>query len=102
MTESPTFDDGVISAVTRHMNADHPEDTLMICRTLGERPDAVAARMVGLDEFAGSYAVTVGDRTETISIPWSHRLQERAEIRTEVAAMYTEACISLGIEPRPH
>ena len=49
----PTFDDAVISGVTRHMNEDHADDTLLIARALGARPGATDARMIGLDNDGG-------------------------------------------------
>ncbi|WP_436891909.1 DUF2470 domain-containing protein [Nocardiopsis dassonvillei] len=84
------------------MNGDHPEDTLLICRALGGRPDATAARMTGLDGEAGEYAVTVGGTEHAVRIPWSEPLTERAQIRREVVRMYQEACTELGVTPRGH
>lgn len=96
------FDDATVAGVTSHMNADHTDDTLLICRTLGERPTATAAAMTGLDGDGGDYVVTVDGTEETIRIPWGRPLTERAEIRTEVVRMYEAACALLGVEPRPH
>src|SRR4051794_8398679 len=101
MTESDTtatptgafrFDDATVAGVTSHMNADHTDDTLLICRALGDRGAATEATMVGLDGDGGDYLVTIGDTEETIRIPWSRPLTERAEIRTEVVRMYEAAC----------
>jgi putative heme iron utilization protein len=103
MSDTPfTFDDATVAGVTSHMNADHTNDTLLICRSLGGRPDATAATMTGLDGDGGDYLVTVGGADETVRIPWSRPLTERAEIRVEVVRMYEEACAQLGIEPRAH
>ncbi|WP_082376965.1 DUF2470 domain-containing protein [Nocardiopsis sp. NRRL B-16309] len=99
MPSSP-FSPEVVAAVTRHMNGDHPEDTLVICRSLGGRPEATAARMTGLDGEGGDYAVTVGDAEQTIRIPWSEPLTERTQIRAEVVRMYQEGCARLGLAPR--
>ena len=92
----------VVTAVTAHMNGDHPEDTLLICRALGGHPDATAARMTGLDGEAGEYAVTAGGVEHTVRIPWAQPLTERAQIRHEVVRMYREACAALGVTPRGH
>lgn len=102
MTNNDGFDEATIAGVTRHMNEDHAEDTLLIVRALGDRPEARAARMVGLDNDGGIYEVDGAEGTETIRIPWARRLTKRAEIRAEVVRMYDEACRRLGIEPRPH
>lgn len=94
------FTPEVVRAVTTHMNEDHPEDTLLICRALGGAPEATAARMTGIDGQGGDYAVTVGGRERVLRIPWSVPLTERAQIRREVVRMYREACARLGVRPR--
>ncbi|PSK96830.1 uncharacterized protein DUF2470 [Murinocardiopsis flavida] len=94
------FSPEVVSAVTAHMNGDHPEDTLVICRAFGGRRDATAARMVGLDAEGGDYLVTADGAEEPLRVPWSYRLTERAEIRREVVRLYREGCAVLGLEPR--
>ncbi|MFY7066832.1 DUF2470 domain-containing protein [Nocardiopsis changdeensis] len=99
---SGPFSPEVVTAVTAHMNGDHPEDTLLICRALGGHPDATGARMTGLDGEAGEYAVTVGGTEHTVRIPWAHPLTERPQIRQEVVRMYQEACEKLGVTPRGH
>lgn len=102
MTNNTTFDEAVVRGVTRHMNEDHADDTLLIVRALGERPEATTATMVGLDNDGGDYEVTSPTGVETIRIPWTRRLEERIEIRQDIVRMYDAACAKLGIEPRPH
>ena len=97
---SNPFSPEVVAAVTKHMNGDHPEDTLVICRSLGGRPEATAARMTGLDGEGGDYAVTIDGAEQTIRVPWSEPLTERAQIRAEVVRMYREGCVRLGLAPR--
>ena len=46
---STPFPQEVVEAITRHMNADHAEDSLLIVRSLGDLPEATEARMTGLD-----------------------------------------------------
>lgn len=99
MSPSP-FSPEVVNAVTRHMNDDHPEDTLLICRALGNEPGATAARMTGLDGKAGEYTVTVGSGERVVRIPWSKPLSERPQIRAEVVDLYRRACRELGLTPR--
>ena len=101
MTSTP-FSPEVVSAVTEHMNGDHPEDTLIICRALGGVPEATSARMVGLDGESGHYEVTVDGVERSVRIPWSVPLTERAAIRVEVVRMYRQACAELGVPPREH
>jgi uncharacterized protein len=91
------FTGEVVRQIARHMNEDHPGDCLTICRALGGRPDAEAARMTGLDADGIDFAATAGGRDVPIRIPWSHRLTERAQVRVEVVRMATEARQALGI-----
>ncbi|MFF8765637.1 DUF2470 domain-containing protein [Nocardiopsis dassonvillei] len=100
MSPSNPFSPEVVAAVTAHMNGDHPEDTLLICRALGGQPEATAARMTGLDGDGGDYAVTVDGTEHAVRVPWARPLTERAQIRAEVVRMYQEACNRLGVTPR--
>lgn len=106
MTDQPagtvTFDDAIVAAVTGHMNGDHPDDTLLICRHLGGHPSATEARMVGFDGEAGDYVVTVDGEERPVRIPWSAPVVERIDVRREVVVLYERACEAAGIEPRPH
>jgi putative heme iron utilization protein len=100
MTAEP-FTSDVVAAVRRHMNDDHVEDSLLICRALGGVPDATAAEMVGMDAEGIDFAATVDGQPTAVRLAWSHRLDDRAQVRPEVIRMYREACESLGIAPRP-
>jgi putative heme iron utilization protein len=95
-----TFGPEVVTAIMRHMNGAHADDSVLICRALGGEPDAVAATMTGLDTEAVDFRATVDGRDVMVRIPFSHRLTERAEVRGEVTRMYHEACARLGIAPR--
>lgn len=101
-TDPFRFDEATVAGVTAHMNADHADDTLLICRALGDRDAATTAAMVGLDGAGGDYLVTIEGIDETIRIPWSRPLTERTEIRTEVVRMYEAACARLGLVARGH
>ncbi|MFC4337330.1 DUF2470 domain-containing protein [Salininema proteolyticum] len=90
------FTDDVIAAVCRHMNADHPEDTLVMVRGLGGRPEATAARMTGFDGDGGDYLAEVGGSEVPVRIPWERPLTERAEVRPEVVRIYRESLAKLG------
>jgi putative heme iron utilization protein len=97
-----TFTPDVVAAVCRHMNDDHPADSLLICRTLGGKPDATAARMTALDAEGADFEVTLDGRPERVRLPWSTTLTDRPQIRQEVVRMYEEACALAGVPPRPH
>jgi putative heme iron utilization protein len=103
MGEGDPFGEDVVRQITRHMNEDHAEDCATICRALGGRPDARAARMTGLDADGIDFAATVDGKDVPVRIPWSRRLTERAQVRQEVVRMATEARQALGIPPhQPH
>ncbi|MGK2964968.1 MAG: DUF2470 domain-containing protein [Tepidiformaceae bacterium] len=94
------FTPEVTAAVMRHMNGDHGEDSLLICRALGGTPDATAAEMSGMDVDGIEFTATVPSGPIGVRVPWSETPVERAAIRNEVVRMYREACGLLGIEPR--
>jgi putative heme iron utilization protein len=97
MQTSGLFSPDVVAAVMRHMNVDHADDSLVICRALGGQPEATSAVMTGLDADGIDFAVVVDGAEHPIRLLWSERIRERAQIRTEVTRMYREACVALGI-----
>ena len=96
-----TFDAQTVTAVLTHMNEDHPDDNLLIARAFGDQ-GATDAVMVGLDRSAGIWTYTLDGAPHELSVPWSHAISERPEIRREVVVLYDAACEKLGVEPRPH
>jgi putative heme iron utilization protein len=101
MSGSP-FSPEVIAAVTRHMNVDHADDSLLICRALGGQPEATSATMTGMDADGIDFAVVVGGREVPARVPWAAPVTERAQVRAEVVRMYHDACEALGVPARPH
>ncbi|KAA9108406.1 DUF2470 domain-containing protein [Microbacterium rhizomatis] len=98
------FDDAALSGVLGHMNDDHSDDNLLIARAFGADRDAVAAVMTGFDGDGGSWSVERADGSPaTLRVPWpGGAITERREVRREIVALYDEACLRLGLEPRPH
>ena len=100
-TDEPFPSDAVVAAIMRHMNEDHAEDSVLICRALGGQPGTTAATMTGMDADAIRFDATVaGDDAVAVTVPWQERLTERAQVRAEVVRMYHESCAALGLEPR--
>lgn len=99
-TEPSPFTPQVIQAVTAHMNTDHPEDNLLIARSLGSQPDATAATMIGMDPQGARFAADVDGTSVEFDVPWAVEITERATIRQEVVRMYHDACAALGVAPR--
>lgn len=101
MTDGSFLTDDVVAAVTAHMNGDHAEDNVVICRGVGGRPDVETATMAGLDLDAVTFAVTTTDGgTDEVRIPFSSPLEERRQIREEVAQMFHDSAAQLGLPPR--
>ena len=96
----PTPD--VVAAVMAHMNDDHAEDCVVICRVLGGRPSTTAARMTGMDAAAIELLAEGPDGFEAVRVPFSTTLTERAQVRAEVARMYHESAAALGLPSREH
>ena len=101
MTDAWLTDD-VKRAVMAHMNGDHAEDNVVICRVAGERPDTTAASFVGLDGEAVEFRTEGPSGERIVRIPFSSPLADRAQIRAEVARMYHESAAALGLPPREH
>lgn len=88
---APEFTDDVVAAVLRHMNDDHAEDSLLICRVLGGRPDATAALMTGFDHEAAEFDATVPDGVVRLRLPWDQPVRDRKDVRVAVVAMFRKA-----------
>jgi putative heme iron utilization protein len=93
------FTPEVVAQIARHMNDDHADDNVLICRGLGGRPNTSAARMSGMDADGMDFLATVDGAEVPVRVPFSTRLTERRQVRTEAVRMYTEACAALGITP---
>ena len=96
---STAFSPEVVAQIARHMNDDHADDNVLIVRGLGGISTASAARMSGLDADGMDFEATVNDILVPVRIPFSARLTERRQVRTEAVRMYQEACAALGVEP---
>jgi len=97
------FAPDVVAAICRHMNEDHPEDSLLICRTLGAITDAVDASAVDVDSAAMHFDVTRADgSTERAAVRFATPALERPHVRREVVELYERACAAAGIVPRHH
>ena len=97
-----TLDDAAVAAITKHMNGDHAEDNLLICRALGGQPPASAARMTGCDTTGIDFTATVDDTEVPVRVPFAAEITERVQVRHEVVRMYEESCAALGLTPRGH
>lgn len=97
-----SFAPEVVAAIMAHMNGDHAEDCVVLCRALGDQPETTTAVMSGMDTDAAYFEATVGDTVVPIRIPFRQTLTERAQVRVEIVRMYDEACAKLGLPTRSH
>lgn len=101
MADAPApFTPDVVAAVTAHMNSDHPEDNVLIVRSLGGVADATEAEMTGVSPAGAAFRTVVDGEPVDVTVPWATEVTERGHIRLEVVRMYHEACAALGVEPR--
>lgn len=97
------FSPEVVAAICRHMNDDHRDDALLICRTLGRVPDAVDATAVHVDAAAMRFQVQRPDGTvEEAEVRFAEPALERSHVRLAVVELYERACAAAGIVPRSH
>jgi putative heme iron utilization protein len=82
-----TFPDDVVAAVCRHMNDDHADGSLLICRVLGGRPDAVGAVAVGVDAAGMTFEVDGAP----VTVPFASPAPTRADVRVSVVELYERA-----------
>ncbi|WCO68260.1 DUF2470 domain-containing protein [Iamia majanohamensis] len=96
------FSPEVVTAVARHMNDDHAEDNVTICRGLGGQPGTTAAVMTGMGPEGLELEATVDGAPVPVVVPWSGPITERAQVRAEVVRMHTEASEALGLPVAEH
>lgn len=90
MSDGP-FTPDVVAAITRHMNEDHAEDTLLMVRVLGDQPSAESAAMTNVDADGADFVANVGGTEVPVRLDWGKRLTERKQVRQEVVRLYREA-----------
>lgn len=95
------FGPDAVEAITKHMNGDHADDNVLICKGLGG-VDATRALNTGLDAEALIFTAIVDGEEVEVRIPWSAPLEDRGQVRREVVRMYNESCEALGVSPRGH
>jgi putative heme iron utilization protein len=94
------FTPEVVDQIAAHMNGDHAEDNVLICRAFGKEPAVSAARMSGMDADGMDFVAVVNGVDVPVRVPFSQRLTERRQVRAEAVRMYREACAELGLTRR--
>ena len=88
------FAPDVVAAVTAHVNADHRDACLDIVRALGDAHDATEAWLTDVDAAGATFGMRLGGEVVPVRVPWSRRIAERGEIRTEIVALHDRATAS--------
>ena len=96
------FPPDVVAAVCRHMNDDHAEDALLICRVLGGQPDATQAVTDGFDSAAMHFTVEVDGGRRAVTVPFDEPVLERPQVRLAVVRLHEKACDAAGLARREH
>jgi hypothetical protein len=99
---SSPFDADVVAAITRHMNGDHAEDNVVICRAFGSLEEVSSATNTGLDPGGMRFVAVTPKGDVEIVVPWAKPIVERSDVRAEVVRMYAEAAARLGLEAPGH
>jgi hypothetical protein len=89
----------VVEAILGHMNREHNDDSLVICRAYGPTPDAVSAELVSIDESGMTFSIDTGGVVEALLLGWTEPVEERADIRAEIVRRYHAARELLGLGP---
>ena len=102
MSDGP-FSPEVVDAILVHMNREHGDDSLVICRAYGPAPDAVAAELVALDDAGLHFDIDTGSGHAALTLAWTEPVEERGDIRADIVRRYHAARDVLGLGPAdPH
>ncbi|OKH15917.1 DUF2470 domain-containing protein [[Limnothrix rosea] IAM M-220] len=81
----------VSDRICNHMNKDHADAVLTYAKHFGQRTDAEAAQMLGLDEVGMDLEITVNKQPETLRIPFPTTLTNPKDAHTVLVDMMKEA-----------
>jgi putative heme iron utilization protein len=91
MADDGWLTDDVVAAVIAHMNGDHADDNVVICRGAGGRPDTTAARMTGVDTEGIEFSASTPQGDVAVRVAFAKPVTERAQIRAEVAQLFHDS-----------
>ena len=101
MSDDAWLTDEVVTAVAIHMNTDHAEDNVVICRGLGEHAATFSAQFTGMTTREAVFAATDEDGSEhEVRVRFANEVTARPEVRAEIASLYHRSAELLGLPPR--
>ena len=77
----PVLDSGLVNEVVDHMNGDHADAVLNIARHFGDRPQAMQATLIGLDDRSLSITISSERGNETIDVALTNIVKRPEQIR---------------------
>lgn len=80
-----------VAAICRHLNDDHADDCVVLCRVQGDVIGATAARAVSVDPRGLDLEATVGDATRSVRIPFRDEITERRQVREQLVRLVEDA-----------
>jgi hypothetical protein len=86
----------VAGEIMRHVNREHTHHLLEYLRAFTPVQHATDARMTSLDREGFDVEAVTPAGTTSIRIPWSTRLDERAQVREEMVRLTEEAQAKLS------
>jgi hypothetical protein len=81
----------IVDAISGYMNANQAESNLVIVQTLGETPEATAAKLVGFDSEAAFFMATVIEGELEVRVAWSYEVTTRDQVREQLFSMLDRA-----------
>ena len=81
----------IVEAITGYMNANQSESNLVIVQTLGDAPEASAAKLIGFDSEAAIFMATVAEGELEVRVNWSYEVTTRDQVREQLCAMLDKA-----------
>lgn len=91
MTEPNPFTPEAVTAIARHMNDDHAEDTLTICRAFSGSVDVTSARVVDLGLHGLDLVAVIAGREQAVHVGWLETPIDRPGIRQQIVRLFEAA-----------
>jgi putative heme iron utilization protein len=91
MTQPNPFTPDAVAAIVRHMNADHAEDTLAICRAFGGPAGATSARLADLGPDGLDLVAVVDGHDQPVHVEWLEPPTDRPGVRHQIVRLFEAA-----------
>jgi len=73
--------------ILEHMNADHAEAMVLLCKKLSRATDTTAARMVGVDRYGFEMSATTAQGPRPIRLAFASPVTTAEDVRREMVAL---------------